>query len=117
MSGATESSFGSCWVLTERSESGRIYVTVVGELDLYTAPELEQALEEPAREFVIDLVDCEFIDSTALGLLVAARARVERLALIAPGLEVQRILEISGLDRIIPVYGSRRSVQPVGVDA
>lgn len=117
MSGTAESSFGACLVSTDPGEDGCVYVTVVGELDLYTAPQLEQALEQPASEFVIDLVECEFIDSTALGVLVAARARVGRLALIAPGLEVQRILEISGLDRILPVYGSRRSVQRIGADA
>lgn len=116
MSEATES-YGSCSVSSEHGENGRVYVTVAGEIDLYTASQLEEALEQDATEFVVDLIDCEFIDSTGLGVLVAARARVDRLALIGPGVEVQRILEISGLDRIIPVYGSRGSLGGVRTDA
>jgi anti-anti-sigma factor len=97
-------------VSSEQEENGRVTVTIAGEIDLYTASELERALEQDASEFVVDLLDCDFIDSTALGVLVAARARVDSLTLIARGLEVQRILEISGIDRVMPVYGSRDSL-------
>lgn len=117
MSGSTESSYGSCTVSSEQGEDGCVYVTVVGELDLYTVPELELALEADAATFVVDLVDCDFIDSTALGVLVAARSRVGLLTLIAPGLEIQRTLKISGLDRVMPVYGSRRSLDATAADA
>jgi anti-anti-sigma factor len=110
VSGATGPSYGSRAVSSERGENGSVYVTVVGELDLSTLPELERALEADAAMFVVDLVDCDFIDSTALGVLVAARDRVDRLALIASAPEIHRMLAISGLDRIIPVYGSRRSL-------
>ena len=114
MSQTTQYPYGSCSVTSEQGENGRVYVTVVGELDLYTVPELELALEADAATFVVDLVDCEFIDSTALGVLVAARDRVGRLALIAPGPEIQRTFEISGLNRIIPVYGSRGGIAADG---
>jgi anti-sigma B factor antagonist len=117
MTGATESSFGSCWVTWEEAEHGRLYVTVAGEVDLHTAPQLERALSQPARELVVDLVDCEFIDSTGLAVLIEARGRVDRLTLIAPGVEVRRILEISGLDQIIPVHGSRGSLNGTAADA
>jgi anti-anti-sigma factor len=48
-----------------------------------------------------------FIDSTALGLLVEARAQLgngRAFTLAAPGLEVRRALEISGLDRHFAVH-------------
>jgi anti-sigma B factor antagonist len=50
----------------------------VGELDLHTAGVLREALEaEPAdRITVVDLGRLEFIDSTGLGTLVAARQRL-----------------------------------------
>ena len=95
---------------SEQEANGRVTVTVSGEIDLYSAPQLERELEQDATEFVVDLLDCEFIDSTALGVLVAGRARVDRLTLIAPAVEVQRILRISGIDRVMPVYGSRMSL-------
>ena len=111
MSDATEFSYGSCSVSSERDESGRVHVTVVGELDLFTATKLRRTLRQDARAFVVDLVDCEFLDSTALGMLVAARNRVGRLALIAPGVAVRRSRAMSGLDQVLPVYGSRTSIR------
>lgn len=117
MSGTVESSYGTCSVTAEERENGCLYVTVSGEVDLHTAPQLEEALAQDARAYVVDLIDCEFMDSTGLGVLVAARARVERLALIAPGIEVQRILEISGMDRVFPVYASPEAASVIAGDA
>ena len=109
MSGSTDSSYGPCTVSSERHGNDTVYVTVVGEVDLYSAPELDRALHESTQRLVVDLTDCGFIDSTALGVLVAAQARTGRLDLIAPGLEVRRTLEITGLDRILTVHESRSS--------
>ncbi len=51
-------------------------VRVVGEIDLHTAPQLHEALAgleaERLERLVVDLSDCGFIDSTGLGVLVAA---------------------------------------------
>ena len=111
-----ESWNGACAVSSEQGENGRVYVTVVGELDLFSTPELELALAADATGFVVDLVDCEFIDSTALGALVAARERVGRLALIAAP-EVQLSFELNGFDRLIPVYGTRGALGGMVADA
>lgn len=109
MSGSMDPSYGTCTISSERHGSDAVYVTVVGEVDLYTAPQLDRALRESAQAFVVDLTACGFIDSTALGVLVAARTRVGRLELVAPGPEVRRTLEISGIDRILTVHESRSS--------
>ena len=90
---------------------GAVVVTLAGELDLYNAHEVREALlecaaEEPKR-LVVDLAGVKFIDSTALGVLIEARTRlVNRRAflLAAPGLETRRALEISGLDRHFAVH-------------
>ena len=96
------------------SASGEsVVVKLAGELDLYNAEELRSALHdaaarEPAR-LVIDLSGVEFIDSTALGVLVEARRRlVNRRAflLAGAGRDVRRTLEVSGLDRHFGVYDS-----------
>src|SRR5262249_25301939 len=58
---------------------------------------------------VVDLSEVEFIDSTALGVLIEARSRFanRRAFLLAgPGLETRRALEISGLDRHFAVHDS-----------
>ena len=98
---------GSCSVSAEQLGDGRLCVTVVGEVDLYTAPQLKHALERPATAVIVDLADCEFIDSTGLGVLVAAHKRAGRFELVAPTLAVRRTLEVSGLDRILTVLPSR----------
>jgi anti-sigma B factor antagonist len=94
------------------AERGRALVlSLAGELDLFTAPALREALRttigrSPER-LVVDLGGVTFIDSTALGLLVEARAQLgngKALTLAAPGLEVRRALEVSGLDRHFAVH-------------
>ena len=67
---------------------------------------LAVAAEGPTR-LVVDLADVEFIDSTALGVLIEARSRfADRGAflLASPSLETHRALQISGLDRHLSVH-------------
>ena len=88
-------------------------VKLGGELDLYSAPRIRDALmgacaESPER-VVVDLSEVDFIDSTALGVLIEARARLtnNRAFLLAgPGLQARRALEICGLDRHFGVHTS-----------
>jgi anti-sigma B factor antagonist len=85
---------------------GAVIVSLAGELDLYNAEEVRRALldtlAEGAELLVVDLSEVTFIDSTALGVLIEARSRMadrSGFRLAAPGLEVRRALEVSGLDR------------------
>jgi anti-anti-sigma factor len=58
---------------------------------------------------VVDLAAVEFIDSTALGVLIEARTKlVNRHAflLASPGVETHRALQISGLDKHLAVHES-----------
>jgi anti-sigma B factor antagonist len=55
------------------------------------------------------LCGVNFIDSTALGVLIEARTRMANrrgFLLAAPGLETRRALEISGLDKHFTVHES-----------
>jgi anti-sigma B factor antagonist len=87
-----------------------LVVRLSGELDLYNAPALRDALLEclarsPSR-LVLDLGEVSFVDSTVLGTLVEVRSRLgtaDGLVLAAPGLEARRALEVSGLDRYFEV--------------
>ena len=100
-------------VLSVESKHGIAIVQLAGELDLYNAPDVRTALQEATADgperVVVDLSEVEFIDSTALGVLIEARSRfADRKAflLAAPGLETRRALEISGLDRHFAVHQS-----------
>ena len=91
--------------------NGAVIVHLIGELDLYNAPEvrtvlLELASEQPER-LVIDLSEVAFVDSTALGVLIEARTTLlnrQSFLLASPGHETHRALKISGLDQHLGVH-------------
>jgi anti-sigma B factor antagonist len=95
-----------------------IVVRLAGEIDLYNAAAVREALleccaESPER-LIVDLSDVKFIDSTALGVLIEARTRLPNrraFLLAAPGLETRRALEISGLDRHFTVHETLDAAQ------
>jgi anti-anti-sigma factor len=83
-----------------------------GELDIATAPDLQEAVDArmgAGQDVVVDLRELEFMDSSGLRVLVAAhtRARVDgtRFAITRPRPEsaVAKILAISGLDAELEV--------------
>jgi anti-sigma B factor antagonist len=86
-------------------------VSLGGEIDLYTAPKLEQALEEltasGARRVVIDLAGAAFIDSTVLGVLLKALTRLDagggELLLVSDDRRILKLLEITGLRRVFRI--------------
>lgn len=88
-----------------------------GELDLSTAPELEGPLEEVLDSgegsLLIDLTQCEFIDSTGIALIVRAWQRLDSgengraLVICSQNDQVRRVLEITGLELSIPVHLTR----------
>jgi anti-sigma B factor antagonist len=92
------------------TRDGAVVVRLAGELDLYNAPEVREALRDAAAagppRLVVDLTEVSFIDSTALGALIDARRRLanrDAFLLASPGRAVQRALEVSGLDRHLSV--------------
>ncbi len=101
---------------------GAVIVKLVGELDLYNAPEVRSALlqltsEQPER-LVIDLGDVDFVDSTALGVLIEARTKLNNprsFLLASPGRETHRALQISGLDQHLSVHDSVESALATSV--
>jgi anti-sigma B factor antagonist len=103
-------------VESEELEDGIRTFTVRGELDMNTAPELEQkldaALSESDASIVLDLCECEFIDSTGIALIVRAWQRLEgegqgRLVLCSHNHQVRRLLKITGVESSISMHERR----------
>jgi len=98
-------------------EQGVRTISVRGELDLSTAPDLEgpleEALESGEGSVLIDLSQCEFIDSTGIALIVRAWQRLNSgengraLVICSQNDQVRRVLEITGLELSIPVHTTR----------
>lgn len=84
-------------------------VGVAGEIDLWKAPELSAAIERPASPSVIvSLVECRYLDSTILTVLVQqSDAREGRLFIVlAPAHRLRRIFEIAKLDTKLDLRAS-----------
>ncbi len=98
-------------ILVRNSTHGAWQVLAVeGELDLSTSPQFKEALTEllEASPWVaIDLRAVSFMDSTALGVVVAgmkrARERDGELALIGPTGSPRKGLSITALDQIMRI--------------
>jgi anti-sigma B factor antagonist len=91
--------------LTERrARPGCLEILVEGEVDLAVADQLEEALERAAaqsEEVLIGLQACEFIDSTAIAVIVNAHKKLaaegRRVAAYGPTSQVRRVLSVTGL--------------------
>ena len=103
-------------VSTEPFDSSITLVTVMGEVDVGTAPEFEEELAKAVDRglgdgLVIDLSNVTFIDSTGLNALVRALERQRlaggSLALVSADSRVAMMLEVTRLDRVLLRYPSR----------
>jgi anti-sigma B factor antagonist len=99
----------------------RVIVTPRGELDMASAPELEQAVMPRLQEerwVVLDLRSLDFIDSSGLRVVVGAHRSAEehggRFTCVrgAPGSTVHRIVEIAGIDGVIEMVDDPAQPQP-----
>lgn len=107
-------------VQSEELDNGICVFTVRGELDMNTAPQLEQALEAALADeeaaIMLDLSDCEFIDSTGIALIVRTWQRLDRDAgnggkgkfvLCCVNHQVRRLLKITGVESSISLHEQR----------
>jgi anti-sigma B factor antagonist len=98
-------------VTTAELDGNAFVVSLTGEVDLHTAPELEHALDGViglgGTSAVVDLADVSFIDSTTLGVLMRTHSQLQRLGgqliVVASDRRILRTLEITGLDRVLPI--------------
>ena len=100
---------------TEQLGPDAYVVSLVGEVDLYTAPEFKQQLLEViaqgGKDVIVDFSDTTFIDSTTLGVLVGGVKRLRtndgQLSLVCNDRNITKIFEITGLDRVFTIYPTR----------
>jgi len=100
--------------VTTRQESGCTVVTVVGEVDVYTAPTLDEALSAALAEgntcVVVDMAGVDFLDSTGLSVLVKALKRIREaegsLDVVVSADRVAKVFRLTGLDKVIPLHAA-----------
>ena len=95
--------------LRHEEHGARSDVTLVGELDIATAPRLRRVVGDlmgvGVRDVRVDLKGTDFIDSSGLGALLWAEHRLSavggRLSVVNAGASVTRSFELAGVDTLL----------------
>ena len=95
-------------------DDGVAVVTVLGEVDVATAPALRQELLRLTTEssapprLVVDMAGVDFLDSTGLGVLLGGLKRVRAkggsLVLARAEPHVRKVFEITRVIEILPIH-------------
>jgi anti-sigma B factor antagonist len=113
-------------IALERSDANLVVLTVSGEHDLSTAPDLRRRLKSLIGEgdaIVVDLTPATFVDSTILGVILDACRRAQDAGLgfaVAHsngGSAVNRVLEVTGLKAELPVHTAREDAAEAATSA
>lgn len=105
-----------------RGEGTWAVVDVGGEVDMFTAPKLRealiQAIDQGNDRVAVDLHDVTFMDSTGLGVLIGALRRVRErsgeLRIICTSRPVLRVLEVTGLHNVFSIHESLEEAMSAG---
>lgn len=88
-------------------------ISVEGDLDLSTAPRLKwmliDSLETGHSRLVVDLSLASFMDSTALGVLVGVKRKLDddvQLAIVCARANVLKIFELAGMDSAFAIFST-----------
>jgi len=102
-------------IKTDVVDEQTVVLIVRGELDLSSAPALEQSVRECTTDghprIVIDLTAASFVDSAGIGALVNGRRLVHRaggrLVVQSSNHQLNRVFELTGLMRRLMVTSDR----------
>lgn len=94
---------------------GTVVLAVHGDADLHVAGDLKnrlvEVIDDGASSVVLDLSATTFLDSMALGIMLAGmkrlRARGGRLRVVVPRTDIRRIFEVTLLDRVFDLDWTR----------
>ena len=99
-------------------EHGRTVITPCGEIDLVSQVDLKQLISDLVVDghvdLVVDLGETTFLDSTALGALIAARRMTHTFkgsfALICAEDRLLKLFRITSLDKFFTIHESRAAL-------
>lgn len=98
-------------ITTERND-GVCTMTLQGEVDVYTAPQLKEEIialiDSGCARILVDLESVGFIDSSGLGVLVGGLRRAKEkdgaIRLVCTRDNVLKIFRITGLDKVFAIF-------------
>jgi anti-anti-sigma factor len=87
-------------------------VSVHGDIDLKSAREFREALDEAAQDgkarLIVDMSEVPFMDSSGLAALIGAHKAIRghtNMVVVSPE-NLRRIFEVTRLDSVFPIVGS-----------
>jgi anti-sigma B factor antagonist len=100
-----------------RNRDGRAVIDVVGEIDLYTAPQFKRTLTDTIADghhhIFVNMKDVSYMDSSGFGTLLGVTKRVRpeggTVNLIACNDAIHRMLRITRLNTIFGIYDDEES--------
>jgi anti-sigma B factor antagonist len=109
------------FVVVSPAGAANCVVKTDGEIDLASGLRFRQtlvdALREQPRTLSVDMADVSFIDSTGLSVLAAIWKAGEALdvevVIQAPSAAVLRVLELTGLDRVLHIAAPEPGPTPL----
>lgn len=99
-----------------QENAGSLTVYLEGDIDHHSAATIRSRIDTKLfltrpRELVLDLQRVSFMDSAGLGLILGRYTKAAELGvgfrLVHPNVQVQKILDLAGLERLIPITQSR----------
>ncbi len=88
---------------------------IEGELDHHTSIDVREIIDEEISKsritnLIFDFTDLKFMDSSGIGVVIGRYKKIEKLngklCLTTLNPHIKRIVTISGLHKIIPVYNN-----------
>ena len=105
--------------VTGKVNGDTLYIFLSGELDEYNASaarsEADALIDRSlcCARAVFDLADVHFMDSSGIGILLNRYKQMERsggsVVLYGAGPQIQRILSIGGISRLMPCYATKEA--------
>ncbi|MCE5315242.1 MAG: STAS domain-containing protein [Armatimonadota bacterium] len=88
-------------------------IDLTGEVDAYTSARFREIMleliDDGGTDLVINMCKVEYIDSSGLGALVGGLKRVSerdgKIVIVCDGPQVRKVFEITGLEKVFPIYG------------
>lgn len=87
-------------------------IDLSGEVDAYTSARFREAMvdliESGAANLIVSMMKVEYIDSSGLGALVGGLKRSTenggRIYIVCDNPQIRKVFEITGLEKVFPIY-------------
>lgn len=102
--------------ITAEYSDGRLTVFLHGELDHHSAGMAVSGIADAVdrhlpRDLVLDMSDLGFMDSSGIAVIVRSYKKIHdgggRMYIDNPGVQPMKVLDASGIDRMIPITAKR----------